>query len=149
MKKQVLRIAAAIGFLFILSGVSAFAQTPVTADVPFDFNVGNKTLPAGNYKVSKHSTHALALVISNTDQADTAITLSNNITAAGNNEKSKLVFRRYNDKYFLAEVISQGEQVGHGLPMTKAEREIVKEMKSRYLTKNEVKPEIVVIAAGQ
>lgn len=149
MKKQALRIVAAIGFLFILSGVSAFAQAPVTADVPFDFNVGNKTLPAGNYKVSKHSTHALALVVSNKDQGDTAIMLSNNITAAGNNEKSKLVFRRYNDKYFLAEVISQGEQVGQGLPMSKAEREIVKEMKARYLTKNEVKPEIVVVVAGQ
>ncbi len=149
MKKHISTIFTSISFLFILAGVSASAQAQVTADIPFDFNVGSKTLPAGKYKVNKQNTNSLSIVVRNTEQTPTAMALSNNLVTTGKNEQSKLVFHRYGNQYFLAEVIIRGNQNGYELPTSKAERKAIEEARTRYLTKNEVKPEIVVIVAGQ
>lgn len=51
MKKFILRLSF-IAFVFVLGGVAANAQglgRNFDANIPFDFSIGSKTLPAGKY----------------------------------------------------------------------------------------------------
>jgi len=148
MRKSILSIVAAIGFMFVVSAASAYAQT-ITVNVPFEFKVGEKTLPAGTYRVKKHSNNATTIVVSKSDLKETGISLSQNMYTNGNPEKSKLVFHRYGNQSFLSEIVIQGRQIGYELSTSKSERKTIEEARTRYLTQNIVKPEIVEIIAEQ
>jgi len=59
-------------------GVNANAQSEgkVFANIPFDFEVGGKTLPAGTYTVSKVSDNSPGLLISNREHGVFALPAS-------------------------------------------------------------------------
>src|SRR5271156_4598796 len=85
--------------LILLAGLctagSLQAQShEVRANVPFDFTVGGKHLPAGNYSfVSDRNDDARIEVLSMT--FDTEKPAAN---------YSRLVFNKYGDQYFLSEI---------------------------------------------
>ncbi|MBL8191831.1 MAG: hypothetical protein JNK38_27715, partial [Acidobacteria bacterium] len=64
MKKQITTIVATLSLIVTLTalGIAAGLTTKVTADIPFDFNVGGKTLPAGKYTVAKGTTQGLLII---------------------------------------------------------------------------------------
>jgi hypothetical protein len=98
----------------------AFAQDRVEAKIPFAFNVGSKSLPAGDYEVRKALGNALAIQNSATQQAAIALTM-----AAPPKEISSeavLVFHRYGDRCFLSEVRTTDH--GRTLTPSKLEREV-------------------------
>lgn len=109
MKKKVAQICLLVGLLVGLI-ISAQAQVGMRyrANIPFDFNVGNTNLPAGDYvieltnQVSKQN----FLTIRETKTRETKIV---QVIPKGLNAKSKtskLVFNRYDNQYFLAEMIT-------------------------------------------
>ncbi|MBL8190427.1 MAG: hypothetical protein JNK38_20590, partial [Acidobacteria bacterium] len=120
-------------------GIAAGLTTKVTADIPFDFNVGGKTLPAGKYTVAKGTTQGL-LIIQDSEKGASAGVIAQTSTA-NMDGKATLQFRRYGNQYFLASV-SDGNNTNE-IPVTKAERK----------TRNgdnlamELKPEIVTVSA--
>jgi len=113
----------------------------VRANVPFEFNVGDKTLPAGKITAREMSATSGALVISNTDKAQSAIRLAH---AAYSNkaDQCKLVFHRYGNRYFLAQVWIPGYDALQ-FNKTKSERALERETK---LSKNSA-PDLVTIMA--
>jgi len=96
-------------FVFALSiimlglGLNANAQTEgkVSANIPFDFEVGGKTLPAGMYTVSKVSDNSRGLLISNGNQGTFALPVSLDNAQAGGPLFS---FEKVAGKYLLSEV---------------------------------------------
>ena len=96
-------------FAFVLSiimlglGVNANAQSEGTvfATIPFDFEVGGKTLPAGTYTVSKVSDNSRGLLISNRNQGVFALPVSLDNAQAGGPLFS---FEKVAGKYLLSEV---------------------------------------------
>jgi hypothetical protein len=50
MKKIIAQAVSMLAFVFVLSA-AGYSETILTADVPFAFNVGQKRLPAGTYRV--------------------------------------------------------------------------------------------------
>lgn len=131
-----LRMALALAALC----VPLFAQGTLEGNIPFAFELSGTVLPAGEYEVR------LAPPVMLQNKADpgwTSFVLTYSLyqpTWDRNKEATKLVFNKYGDRYFLAEIWSMARS--HGIPKSRQERELVT---SRLVTG--VRPERVVIAA--
>jgi hypothetical protein len=100
------------------------AQGPqLQADVPFQFVVGHKTLPAGTYLVDP-SVSSKVLSIQSADRREKWMALATYAVAKDYQRESKLVFHRYGDRYFLAGVRTLGTNWGWEIPPTSQEREL-------------------------
>lgn len=104
---------------------SAMAQSSVSlrADIPFEFIAGKATMPAGEYAV-RSLTQPGIVAINAVDRSANALLLTQGAQALTAPEQAKLVFRKYGDRYFLAEMWGAGGLSGHRLPVTKTEREL-------------------------
>jgi hypothetical protein len=142
MRKQILNVVITLSVIGALSiAVFAGLSGKLTANVPFDFTVNGKTLPAGQYTVEQGNTQN-TLVIRNweTKQVIGAIAQNCEVSAGS---KPQLIFRRYGDQYFLAQVIDGAR--GSELPKSKAEREATKAGRDNLAMNAE--PEIVRVSA--
>ena len=105
--------------LVTTGGVMAQGRA-VRATVPFDFTVGDKLLPAGNYEITKISSSAVEL--QNRDK-HVAIFAHTNYDSRQSRNGSKLVFDKYGDQYFLSEVLCEPSAINVSLPQSKAEKQ--------------------------
>src|SRR5882724_11917102 len=113
-------------FTLCAAAVSANAQlsNPIRAKIPFDFNVGENKLPAGEYTFSSLSGDYGSKVIS-VSSADVSAHVFQSTFAARSltpKDESTLVFHKYGDQYFLEQIWSGGEQEGTQLPESRGER---------------------------
>ena len=132
----------AVVTLGLMLAAPALAQTAsMKVNVPFDFIVNGKTLPAGEYQVDTLSTSASTIAIRNAEKSAKLVALTNGCESSEAADNSKLVFHRYGSEYFLAQVWTGGSTEGRELPRTKAEREIARS--------NQPTGEVVAIAALQ
>jgi len=129
MKRQAFSLISLLSLL-LMAG-SAIAQTiHVRANVPFNFSVGNKTLPAGAYDIKTVSSDTKVLLLQARDGKSGMIVGSNAAEALERAEKTKLVFNRYGSQYFLAEIWVGGATFSRQLPKTSREKELAKEVAS-------------------
>jgi hypothetical protein len=110
-----------ITITLLFSAATLFAQTTpsqrlMTVNIPFAFAVENHFLPAGEYLVLT-VTPERSIRIASTDGKHTAIinTLPNYASSPSAN--SRLVFHKYGDEYFLAQVWTAGQNVARS-PLT-------------------------------
>jgi hypothetical protein len=121
---KTLKITLAMAALFL--AVPSFAQQGVQAKVPFSFYVGNSQLmPSGTYRIAPCSTHAA--MVRNCNSGVTVFHMTRPEDKKIE-EKGKLVFHKYGDKYFLKEV--QGPSFSNKLvlPESKSEKTARDEM---------------------
>ena len=144
--KRVFSVVVAGCLLSVLLLGSAGAQEPGTkirASIPFDFTVKGKTLPAGEYEVSRVMDEPIALLLRNVhDKHDEVVVETEPVIGRGTPKRDELIFNRYGDSYFLAEIFTAGEQTGEELYPTHRERELRSEM-----ARNQAGPETVSVAA--
>ena len=130
MRKQSLRIFLMIGLVAILAPLSAQAQSSSeqTANIPFSFTVGDKTFPAGEYRVVRLNLQSsqAALAIRSVDGRMSKITLTTDIQGSGVTDKAKLVFNHYGDEYHLAQVWMRVADGGLELPVSRSERALAR-----------------------
>jgi hypothetical protein len=101
MKQQVLNLARA--FVLVLVAGSAFGQTiNMRANVPFEFVVSGKTLPAGHYAFSTNPAGSF-LYVQSLDSGYTTI-VGSGYKAENPMRQVKLVFTKYGRTYFLHQV---------------------------------------------
>lgn len=124
MKRHAFSLISLLGLLLVAG--SAIGQTiRVHADVPFDFVVGNKTLPAGMYDVKTISDRDnTQLLVQAQDGHASMLALSNSAENFKPADKTKLVFKKYRNQYFLAEIWTAGSIRGHRLPKSNREKEL-------------------------
>jgi hypothetical protein len=124
MKKQVLRIVV---FAMAISAASALmAQGPpikVAVNVPFEFVVGSQHMPPGRYMVASAANGVLRIY--DREVADNQMFLPVNSIESNSPKDAKLVFHRYGDTYFLAEVWNGNSAIGRQVLKSKAEKEII------------------------
>jgi hypothetical protein len=146
-KKNLLALAmsAALGM-----SATAFAKTTqLKVAVPFEFIAGDTVLPAGDYDV--HSTglwggkalsiqNVTALSIQNVPSRAGTFLLATWSQLAKTSESNKLVFYRYGEKYFLAEIWTAGTNIGRKMPLNQRQRE---------LARNQQKSQVVLMAPGK
>ena len=128
MKKQI-AVGVALLVAAIAAGPSHAQQIVAKANIPFEFQMGNKTMPAGEYLIQRVSdTNEVALMIRRTDaSAATAITTFA-VDAKNGDSEPELVFHKYGNSYFLSEIWT-GQGQGRHLPASKREKEWARETK--------------------
>jgi len=100
----------------------AFAQSKSKANVPFAFTAEDKSMKAGEYTITM-TDHVMQLRNEATNQT-VAILAEREESAKPQN--TRLVFHKYADHYYLAEVWTSTGQAGASgleLPASKAEQE--------------------------
>ena len=136
MKRKVIKRLTMLSLVSMFSLCAAVASAnaqlsdPIRAKVPFDFNVGDKKLPAGEYTFSRLSGFSDTKVIS-VSSADASAHVFQSTFAAHvltPKNKSTLVFHKYGDQYFLEQIWSGGEQAGSQVPESRSERTIQRQL---------------------
>lgn len=112
--------------LMLVSTGAALAQlggSRITAQVPFDFVLGNKAIPAGPLTVQTVTSTGVLLV----QNPDAKISVLSAPQMSGSKRPAAscaFVFHRYNNRYFLSEIKIEGSTTGYRLPESKAEAEL-------------------------
>ena len=118
MKKHLFNVAAILGLFVMLTVVSASAQTAkqLSASVPFNFTVGQKTLPAGKYTIYRTSVNTTDGFLMRDEHGRVAVVFKTHaVQGLENLEKGRLEFRRLGDRYFLARFWVDGDDAGREL----------------------------------
>jgi hypothetical protein len=141
MGKQLLKgltmLIAIMTLAMVSAVVSANGQSlKAKANVPFEFAVGDRNLPAGTYAVSTINSAGDAVRINGVDTKDSAVRLTS--TADGRANHAKLVFHRYGERYFLAQIWTSPED-GRQLMTSRQEQAIKKEL-SRIASSKPAQP---------
>jgi len=144
MNRKVLKIVSALilAAMPVLAG-GASPEPIVRVNVPFDFMVNGRELPAGQYTVAKVATSAL--VIRGEKKAVTFLTFSGKAEKGA--PSARLVFRRYNNQHFLGTIWDGLSSNSIELGKSPAERKVAAEM-SRHLAQSDLQPETVTVLAG-
>ena len=160
MERQKIKKLAMLSLVSMLTLVAAVASAnaqlarPIRAKIPFDFNVGNKKLAAGEYTFGRLSGLSDPRTISISSVEGSAHTFQSTISTWLLTPKndSTLVFHKYGDEYFLEQIWLGGEQTGGALRESRAERDLRRQMAAQVPGNNmsgKVKqPETVNIVAS-
>jgi hypothetical protein len=128
MKKQI-AIAVALMAAAIAAGQCFAQQTISKADIPFAFQVGNKTMPAGQYWIQRVSdADESAQMIRRTDSSAAAVAVTFAVDVKNGESTPELVFHKYGNSYSLSEIwtgLGQGRQ----LPKSEREKELAREIR--------------------
>lgn len=147
--------AALLAMAITAAGVSAHAQTlqyRLTADIPFDFSVTDKKLPAGKYWISRAQESAgdSVVQIMSTDGESIATRFSIPVVTFNLKNRGELIFHRYGDQYFLSEVWPAGGGTGRAFLKTHNERELQRNARANGIAATKApKAEIVRVEAVQ
>ena len=152
MKKQALRTFTMLSLVLMVTAVSVCAQSERSGvlNIQFNFIVGGKTLPAGEYTVepNKKDSHNVWLVQSREGNASALFTTMP-VRADQTQEETKLLFHKYGDQYFLTQIWTLGGTTGRELLMPRLERELAKNgverekvvvIRGAHLEKNDLRP---------
>ena len=104
MKATLLRVTVTLAMVMAFASVSAFGQGLLKRQsfvVPFAFRVGNKVLPAGEYRVSSE---AEIIRIQSKDGKRTIMALPIRTDGTNPVNQAKLTFNRYGNDYQLSQV---------------------------------------------
>ncbi|HKU75875.1 MAG TPA: hypothetical protein VJR02_18345 [Pyrinomonadaceae bacterium] len=125
----------------LAAGAQAQTTQRVIANIPFAFTANNKTLPAGKYTITvlNPSSDRKALQIRSMNGRYSAVVLTNGVIGSIT-DNSKLVFERYDDRYFFAQAQMAGESTS--LAALKSNKE------QKHLVATAKKKSTVVIVAG-
>lgn len=138
MKRLTSTIVGMLGLVLVAAGANA-QSLKVTADIPFSFVVDKATLPAGSYSIEALSAASSGLLIRANDNKTNMVVLSNRAEKFNESPDTHLVFHRYGDQYFLAQIWVQGEHAGRQLRITRHEAETARNMQAQS--------DVIVLAA--
>ena len=133
MAKQMIKgmtmLLLVVALSLVTAVVSANGQSSKRqiANIPFTFVVGDNELSAGKYSVEPATSTGEALKISGTENGTAMFRMSSQLDSREPAEKGKLVFHRYGNQYFLAEVWTAGERRGRQVTKSRGERAIERE----------------------
>lgn len=131
--KYITRVTLLSALLVVASAASAQAQSlsnRARFNVPFDFSFGDRKLPAGLYSIGRalQSADDITLSIADRNGRSKGFQLSNAVVTREAMTRATLVFHRYGDEYFLAQVWQAGATTGRQFAVSKKERELYKQL---------------------
>ena len=110
-----------IGALMSAASAKAQSASPIgTVNIPFTFHIGSQEMPAGMYRITSESVHSLLLRGPNK-----AFVLVHAKIARKAPSQAVVVFHRYGETYFLAEVWLAGASDGLECTTTRTEKQMI------------------------
>jgi hypothetical protein len=120
MKNFLTNLMTATALLCTLGGALEAQSYEVAATVPFGWQANGHQFPAGRYTINKEESSPV-LSIRNENGKGTFLMTGE---ASSSNTSPRLVFHRYGDHYFLAEVWGPGAS-GNKVRPSRAEKETI------------------------
>jgi len=123
------KILATLALSILVGSLAAplSAQTiTLKANIPFQFVVGEKTMPAGEYLLQKGSSLFVSLQSFGEKSAVLSPVFPSGILDGANRGEAKLYFRRYGDQYFLSAIWDGYIDKGLVIPESRTARELAK-----------------------
>jgi hypothetical protein len=122
-----------IGFLSVatLTAVLAAplaAQTiKLTAQVPFDFLVAGRSMPAGDYNIGDLGFgFTSAIKVSSGSSGVVSAVNRTSVSPKERTGQALLIFNRYGDQYFLSRIVDGYRETGFEIPTSTTEKELAK-----------------------
>jgi hypothetical protein len=149
MKKQILKAMTMTSLILFCAFAAATvasaqgqARSRYTASIPFAFNVGDRTLPAGEYTIEYNSmADGLVILRLKAQDEDSAARLTHAVQARSPRAKTVLVFNRYGEQSFLAQMWRAGDvrgrQVNKSGQELAIERELAQQRQRNQLARRE------------
>ena len=130
--KKFVTASTKIGMLVLLSvaalAASAKAQSGdgLRANIPFDFTVAGKSFAAGHYSITRVSQTSgdLVLEVNSLDENSRALPITSRLQTLKPRDQSVLIFHRYGDEYFLAQLWAAGSTTGRAFAKSRRERQL-------------------------
>jgi hypothetical protein len=122
MKNQIRNFVFGAGLTALLWSPALMAQNAEMAEIPFDFHVGQSTLPAGAYSVTKDNSGGF-LRIRNMDTQNSILFGFQGLETPKND--ARLTFRCYSGDCFLSAVWMPGNP-GYSFVKSNREKEVAK-----------------------
>lgn len=118
-----------VGSMVVAAEAQSASRTELRAHVPFEFNVGDKTLPAGEYTIHQvnPSSDVVVLQLRNSTTGSNLLVRMNEISTNAQTS-SKLIFTRHGSHYFFSSVTIEGFVNAWQAPKSRAERGIEGEL---------------------
>jgi hypothetical protein len=124
MKTKLFTVLAALLLFAVAARVCYAQQTALAVTIPFAFQAGDQTMPAGDYRVESVLTGTAQLQRLRQVNGDAVMIVSTMWVGARNgNSNPELIFTRYGQTYFLSQIWTGGSQ-GHQLFKSDREKEI-------------------------
>ena len=124
MKRQLLVLTAVAIFATALT-TNAFGQAGnrVVANVKFDFNVGDRTFPAGEYRVESvnRQSYNILQIQSVRDLSKNEFIVANH--SNGKKQTPRLVFEKYGENYFLTAIFLDTDEWGYSIRAPRRQRD--------------------------
>jgi hypothetical protein len=141
MKTRKIQFAAVLTMVLLstsmVSAQTTSIHTMLRANIPFTFIAGGVHLAAGEYHVY-HPGNPYIIVIENRDATAHAMTYVRPSAINPAQNTTKLLFNKYGDQYFLAEIWTERNQEVHQCFKCRMEQTLIAKSK---------KPTTVVVAA--
>jgi hypothetical protein len=125
MKKRALVMTSFLLLSLIAVAPAVRAQQPLAVNVPFEFTVGNATLPAGDYRVQKVAEDSPVLLIRGQEAGASAMVMTTAAQENGQPSLAKLVFSCYGNRCFLSQIWTPGSSNVRQLIKSAREKELV------------------------
>ena len=130
MKSRIIRLAVlvvAVAFLSAFLQAQMVVKTPLfRVDVPFAFVAGGVHLPAGSYIIS-HVDPSLIMIETQDGKARALVYVA--IENSNSSTTAKLVFNKYGDQYFMAQVWTEQDQQVHHCTKCRSEMQLAAQVK--------------------
>jgi hypothetical protein len=94
------------------------------ANVPFDFWLGQKLMPAGEYSIY-HTSSGVVWIRGEDRERSGAVFLAQRISRPTARDEARLQFTRYGETYFLSEIWNPYQSNGYGVPKSPREKELL------------------------
>jgi len=125
--QYLLSLFTALAFAFAIHPSKAQAQVTddLEVNIPFQFHAGNAKLPAGEYRIHMLDSSDLTIMeISSADGSASALLQVMDAEAKTTPNKDELIFNKYGNRYFLADVFEVGSSTGSQVLESKYEKRV-------------------------
>jgi hypothetical protein len=129
MNTRIVKIIISLSLFVVFTGIAVNAQNiRVIANIPFDFVVGDVTMPAGDYDVTKLSTDSGLFRVRDPEGKYVAARLVMRVERRKAPAQTMLIFNRYRENggevsHFLSQVWVEGSATGYEFFKFRVERE--------------------------
>lgn len=127
--RQMLSLFIVFVFALMIYPSRAHAQVIDTleANIPFQFQAGDAVLPAGSYSIRMVEDSGLKFMqITSRNDSSSAHFRVNETDLSSAPKNSELIFNKYGDHYFLAQVFDEGDPSGSEVVESSYEQKISK-----------------------
>jgi hypothetical protein len=126
MKKHLFAVTfLVLGLAVLAPSIRAQTYLNLNTTIPFDFTIGSRVMPAGDYEVRGDTVRG-ALIFQRTDRAASHAVIAIPVEAPKAPATGKLVFKCYDGRCFLSQLWSPLSATGRQFPKSKLEMEVAR-----------------------